>query len=140
MNVFFDSCWQRNVQIVGELVVDRCDWVGRVTWFGIGARDNRCVITLAKAPETIPIEVVNPEIALSSLGQGIKNVAREVDDVRRINLLMNGIQATSRDLEKICRPENRFIVRTSWRFVLAASKAKGCTNEHQNRKNHRNQV
>ena len=68
MNIFFYGIWQRNVKIVCELVVDRRDWIGRVPWFGIGARHNGGVVALAKAPETISIEVVNPEIVLSAFG------------------------------------------------------------------------
>jgi len=114
VNIFFHGIWQRNVKIVCKLVVDRCDRIGRVPWFGIGARHNGRVVALAKAPETISIKVVNPEIVLSAFGQSVENAAGEIDDVSGINL------------EKICRPENRFVVRAS--------------NDHQDRKNHRNQV
>lgn len=55
------------MQIMGEFVVDRCNWIGSVARFGIGARHNRRVVPLAIAPETIPIEIVNTEIALSTL-------------------------------------------------------------------------
>ena len=67
MNISFDRIWQRNMQIMGELIVDRCDWIGSVARFGIGARHDRRVVPLAIAPEAIPIEVVNTEIPLSTL-------------------------------------------------------------------------
>jgi len=52
---------------MGEFVVYRCDWIGGVARFRIGARHDRRVVALAKPPETIPIEIVNTEIALSTL-------------------------------------------------------------------------
>ena len=83
---------------------------------------------------------MDPEIALSPFGQGVEKVAREVNDVSGINLLISKIQGTPREPRENMSSGEQVCCVCILEIRLAASTNRTRTYEYQNRKNDRNQV
>ena len=87
IDVGFYSVGKRQVITVDDFIVYCSNGVRCIAGLGSGTRNDSSVVTLAEAPEAIPIKVVNTQVMLSIRFETFEEVTGHIDHMGDVDLI-----------------------------------------------------